>query len=60
MHEDIFAAFLLNEAESLGVIEPLHLSLGHRRSPARESFPSTARQKRGKPGAACGAYIGAK
>ena len=29
VHEHIFAAFLLNEAVSLGVIEPLHLPSGH-------------------------------
>src|SRR5256885_9190707 len=40
MHEDILAPFLLNEAESLGVIEPLHLSFGHRPSPAHGTPPS--------------------
>lgn len=29
MHEDVFAAFLLNEAIALGVIEPLNLPSGH-------------------------------
>ena len=29
MHEDVFAAFLLNEAVALGVIEPLNLPSGH-------------------------------
>src|SRR5688572_18706157 len=31
VHEHIFTAFLLNEAVSLGVIEPLHLPSGHSR-----------------------------
>jgi hypothetical protein len=34
MHEHVFATFLLNEAVSLGVIEPLHLSLDHDPPPA--------------------------
>src|SRR2546421_11895724 len=34
MHEHVFAAFLLNETISLGVIEPLHLSLDHDPPPA--------------------------
>src|SRR5215212_3577516 len=29
MHEDVLAAFLLNEAVPLGVIEPLNLPSGH-------------------------------
>src|SRR5262249_48819568 len=34
MHEHVFAAFLLNEAVPLCVIEPLHLSLDHDPPPA--------------------------
>src|SRR6267143_5262855 len=34
MHEHVFATFLLNEAVSFGVIEPLHLSLDHDPPPA--------------------------
>src|SRR5207249_1691794 len=30
VNEHVFAAFLLNEAVPLGVIEPLHLPFGHR------------------------------
>src|SRR6266545_67740 len=29
VHEHVLATFLFNEAVALGVIEPLHLSLGH-------------------------------
>jgi hypothetical protein len=29
VHEHVFAAFLLNEAVSFGIIEPLHLPSGH-------------------------------
>ena len=29
VNEDVFSAFLLDEAIPLGVIEPLHFSLGH-------------------------------
>src|SRR5688500_1649269 len=29
MHEHVVATFLLNETVALGVIEPLHFSLGH-------------------------------
>src|SRR6266581_3129283 len=34
VHEHVFAAFLLNEAVPLGVIEPLHLALDHDPPPA--------------------------
>src|SRR6185437_8915194 len=42
MHEDVFATLLLDETETLGIIEPLHLALCHRRSPARGSVASLA------------------
>ena len=47
MHEDIFAAFLLNEAESLGIIEPFHLSLCHRPL-SRTWIVSLRRKKEGQ------------
>src|SRR5665213_375212 len=47
VHEDIFATLLFDEAEALGIIEPLHLSLGHCRSPARDRSPPSAEGQAG-------------
>src|SRR5665213_2573322 len=42
MHENVFATLLLDETETLGIVEPLHLALCHRHSPARGSVASLA------------------